>query len=70
MYDTDAVHAGQYPISLTTPCLLGEDREFYHHRLLKDSTRLFKNNQISIDVLQGSRNREGQYNTSPPLSCV
>ncbi len=41
----------EYPIGLETTPLLGEDRVFYHQRLLEDSSRLFKN-ENDIEVLE------------------
>lgn len=42
----------EYPKSLPTAPLLGEDRGVYYRRLLEDSSRLFKDDEIDIEVLQ------------------
>lgn len=42
----------EYPKSLPTAPLLGEDRGVYYRRLLKDSSRLFKDDEIDIEVMQ------------------
>lgn len=47
-----------YPIGLTTPPILGEDRAFYHNRLIEESARLFRSpDELDIEVL---RLREGK----------
>ncbi|KAI4256722.1 MAG: hypothetical protein LQ352_001963 [Teloschistes flavicans] len=43
-----------YPTALKTPCLLGEDRDYYHCRLIEDSPRLFKTEFEQLDVICGS----------------
>ncbi|KAL8773594.1 MAG: hypothetical protein Q9194_004301 [Teloschistes cf. exilis] len=43
-----------YPTGLKTPCLLGEDRDYYHCRLAEDSPRLFKTEFEQLDVICGS----------------
>ena len=50
-----------YPIGLDRPCLLGEDRELYHTRLLEDSPRLFKSDEIDVGILAFSRDRRGGH---------
>ncbi|KAL8719810.1 MAG: hypothetical protein Q9181_008016, partial [Wetmoreana brouardii] len=44
-----------YPKTLTIPSLLGEDRDFYHRRLLEDASRLFKDVHEEIEVICGGR---------------
>ena len=55
----------EYPIGLATLPLVGEDRTCYRERLLKDSSRLFKNDETDIEVLQCNEEDERKYrNTS------
>ena len=42
-----------YPIRLATSSFLGEDRTFYHQRLVSESARLFKtSDELDIEVLK------------------
>ena len=50
-----------YPIGLDRPCLLSEDRELYHTRLLEDSPRLFKSDETDVGILALSRDRRGGH---------
>ena len=51
MHSQMAAPAGseRYPLGLLTACLLGEDREHYHHRLIAESPRLFRDTQSEIE---------------------
>lgn len=44
-----------YPNSLATVPLLGEDRQVHNQRLLEDSSRIFKDDEIDIEVLQTTK---------------
>ena len=54
----DRVLNTEYPKSLPTAPLHGEDRAFYHRRLLEDSSRLFKDEEIKIEVMQSSEEED------------
>ena len=51
----------RYPVDLTTPRLLGEDREFYYDRLNDQSSRLFKDNQVHVEVITCTNLRDGEF---------
>ena len=56
LYRSGVVHAEMhtdYPIRLAGSSFLGEDRTFYHQRLVNESARLFKtSNELDIEVLR------------------
>ncbi|KAL9581395.1 MAG: hypothetical protein Q9212_003926 [Teloschistes hypoglaucus] len=55
-----------YPLSLATALLLGEDR---YRRLLEQSSRLFKDDEIEVEVLQAAI--LGYHHVFTPfLDCV
>lgn len=45
-----------YPKSLITRSMLGEDREYYHRRLIEDSPRLFRNELGGLEITISGRN--------------
>lgn len=54
-----------YPIRLAASSFLGEDRTFYHQRLVSESARLFKtSNELDIEVLSLQEERKGKSETS------
>ena len=54
-----SVSCEDYPIGLATLPLIGEDRRWYRERLLRDSDRLFKNDETHVEVLQCGEEDEG-----------
>ena len=60
-----AASLAEYPIGLETTPLLGEDRVFYHKRLLEDTSRLFKN-ENDIEVLLSHEKEECKWLSLPP----
>lgn len=63
-----AASLADYPIGLETTPLLGEDRFFYHKRLLEDSSRLFKK-ENDIEVLLSHEKEGCKWLSSPPGFC-
>lgn len=51
---TVTASSSDYPVSLTTRPLLGEDRAIYQKRLLEAAVRLFSPSQIDVEVLRCS----------------
>lgn len=54
-----------YPLGLHTSCLLGEDREYYRHRLIADSPRLFKDIQNEVELFRYQDSQVGNLSRCP-----